>query len=68
MKMQAHPDATADEMSAWPEDIFGILQRFDVRLVPYVPDAGHSQLIERVKRRAWRCWPAPGPAASVASC
>jgi sulfopyruvate decarboxylase alpha subunit len=24
------------------------LQRFDVRQVPYVPDAGHSQLIERV--------------------
>ena len=31
------PDAT------WPEDIFAILQRFDVRQVPYVPDAGHSQ-------------------------
>jgi sulfopyruvate decarboxylase alpha subunit len=27
---------------------FGILQRFDVRQAPYVPDAGHSQLIERV--------------------
>ena len=25
-----------------------MLQRFDVRQVPYVPDAGHSQLIERV--------------------
>ena len=24
------------------------MQRFDVRQVPYVPDAGHSQLIERV--------------------
>ena len=33
---------------SWPEDIFAILQRFDVRQVPYVPDAGHSQLIERV--------------------
>ena len=32
----------------WPEEIFAILQRFDVRQVPYVPDAGHSQLIERV--------------------
>src|SRR4029077_6825336 len=30
------------------EDIFSVLQRFDVRQVPYVPDAGHSQLIERV--------------------
>ena len=39
----------ASEMApSWPEDIFAILQRFDVRQVPYVPDAGHSQLIERV--------------------
>ena len=35
-------------LPSWPEDIFAILQRFDVRQVPYVPDAGHSQLIERV--------------------
>ena len=41
------PSETAPEAS-WPEDIFAILQRFDVRQVPYVPDAGHSQLIERV--------------------
>src|SRR5258707_5867442 len=27
---------------------FAILHRFNVRQVPYVPDAGHSQLIERV--------------------
>jgi sulfopyruvate decarboxylase alpha subunit len=32
----------------WPEEIFQILQRFEVRQVAYVPDAGHAQLIERV--------------------
>ena len=37
-----------DASPSWPEDIFSVLQRFDVRQVPYVPDAGHSQLIERV--------------------
>ena len=56
MKMHARADAPAgntvenaagDEVS-WPEEIFQILQRFDVRQVPYVPDAGHSQLIQRV--------------------
>ena len=38
----------AENTASWPEDIFAILERFDVRQVPYVPDAGHSQLIERV--------------------
>jgi len=50
MKMHGRtesPSKTAPE-ATWPEDIFAILQRFDVRQVPYVPDAGHSQLIERV--------------------
>jgi sulfopyruvate decarboxylase alpha subunit len=46
--MHARADASAEQMAAWPEEIFAILQRFDVRQVPYVPDAGHSQLIERV--------------------
>jgi sulfopyruvate decarboxylase alpha subunit len=50
--MHARTEATSEtapEMTAsWPEDIFAILQRFDVRQVPYVPDAGHSLLIERV--------------------
>jgi len=45
--MHARADASTDGAS-WPEDIFAILQRFEVRQVPYVPDAGHSQLIERV--------------------
>ena len=44
--MQAS-DAMATATS-WPEEIFAILQRFDVRQVPYVPDAGHSLLIQRV--------------------
>ena len=40
--------ARADTAASWPEEIFSILQRFEVRQVPYVPDAGHSELIERV--------------------
>src|ERR1700720_2736802 len=46
--MYARSDAPRDAAPIWPEDIFTILQRFDVRQVAYVPDAGHSQLIERV--------------------
>src|SRR6201995_2026505 len=46
--MHARADASHDQAADWPEDIFSILQRFDVRQVPYVPDAGHSQLIQRV--------------------
>ncbi|KJC54958.1 phosphonopyruvate decarboxylase [Bradyrhizobium sp. LTSPM299] len=40
--------ARAETAASWPEEIFAILQRFEVRQVPYVPDAGHSELIERV--------------------
>src|SRR6201985_78857 len=46
--MHARADTAPEILPTWPEDIFAILQRFDVRQVPYVPDAGHSQLIERV--------------------
>jgi sulfopyruvate decarboxylase alpha subunit len=46
--MHARTDASSEQAAFWPEDIFAILERFDVRQVPYVPDAGHSQLIERV--------------------
>jgi sulfopyruvate decarboxylase alpha subunit len=43
------PQEQGDQQAAqWPEDIFAILERHDVRQVPYVPDAGHSRLIERV--------------------
>jgi sulfopyruvate decarboxylase alpha subunit len=44
--MHARSDAVTT--ASWSEDIFAILQRFEVRQVPYVPDAGHSELIERV--------------------
>ena len=46
--MHARTEAASEVTPAWPEEIFAILQRFDVRQVPYVPDAGHSQLIDRV--------------------
>ncbi|MFL6789956.1 MAG: phosphonopyruvate decarboxylase [Bradyrhizobium sp.] len=46
--MHARTDAPTEPAASWPEEIFAILQRFDVRQVPYVPDAGHSELIERV--------------------
>jgi sulfopyruvate decarboxylase alpha subunit len=43
------PTGTASmEAPSWSDYIFDILQRFDVRQVPYVPDAGHSRLIQRV--------------------
>lgn len=45
--MHARADAS-DTALNWPDDIFATLQRFDVRQVPYVPDAGHSKLIQRV--------------------
>ena len=46
--MHARADTASETLPTWPEDIFAILKRFDVRQVPYVPDAGHSQLIDRV--------------------
>ncbi len=46
--MHGRTEASAEQAANWPDDIFSILQRYDVRQVPYVPDAGHSQLIERV--------------------
>src|ERR1700756_5219182 len=46
--MHARPESSAEQAANWPEEIFSILQRFEVRQVPYVPDAGHSELIERV--------------------
>ena len=35
--------------TAWPDQIFDVLKRADIRQVGYVPDAGHSRLIERCK-------------------
>ena len=53
--MHARSEAPAETSPSWPDEIFEILQRFDVRQVPYVPDAGHSQLIERVLASSVRC-------------
>src|SRR5215475_3328610 len=47
-RAEAPQETPHEPKAAWPEDIYAILQRYDVRQVPYVPDAGHSQLIERV--------------------
>src|SRR5690242_12773220 len=33
----------------WPDHLFAALQRADIRQVGYVPDAGHSRLIERCR-------------------
>jgi len=34
-------------MSVWADDIFGVLRTHDIKQVAYVPDAGHTRLIER---------------------
>ena len=46
--MNVRADAAAETALSWPDEIYAILQRFDVRQVAYVPDAGHAQLIQRV--------------------
>lgn len=46
MKMPVRAEAAAETVPSWPEQIFTILQRFEVRQVAYVPDAGHARLIE----------------------
>jgi len=33
--------------ASWPDAVFEVLRRFDVRQIGYVPDAGHARLIER---------------------
>jgi sulfopyruvate decarboxylase alpha subunit len=48
MHARADAETPADKAASWPDEIFAILQRFDVRQVAYVPDAGHSRLIELV--------------------
>jgi sulfopyruvate decarboxylase alpha subunit len=47
-EMHARNEGSTEAEPSWPDEIFEVLQRFDVRQVPYVPDAGHSQLINRV--------------------
>jgi sulfopyruvate decarboxylase alpha subunit len=36
----------------WPDQLFDVIKRSDVRQVGYVPDAGHSRLIERCRADA----------------
>ena len=43
--MDARTETASESLASWPEEIFAILKRFDVRQVPYVPDAGHAHLI-----------------------
>jgi sulfopyruvate decarboxylase alpha subunit len=33
----------------WPDQLFDVLKRAEIKQVGYVPDAGHSRLIERCK-------------------
>ena len=53
--MHARADTAAEQAASWPNEIFAVLQRFEVRQVPYVPDAGHSQLIARVLASPGMC-------------
>jgi sulfopyruvate decarboxylase alpha subunit len=41
--------AITDTEPDWPDRLFDVLKRADIRQVGYVPDAGHSRLIERCK-------------------
>ena len=41
--LETRPDAAAD----WPDRIFDLLGRYEVRQVALVPDAGHARLIRR---------------------
>lgn len=40
-------DEEVDQNARWPDQIFGHIKRVGVRQVGYVPDAGHSRLIQR---------------------
>ncbi|MFL5181894.1 MAG: phosphonopyruvate decarboxylase, partial [Microvirga sp.] len=39
--------AGAEIAASWQDAVFGVLKEFEVRQVAYVPDAGHTRLIER---------------------
>jgi sulfopyruvate decarboxylase alpha subunit len=43
--MSADPQASA----TWPDEIYAVLSEQKVRQVAYVPDAGHTRLIERCR-------------------
>ena len=38
-----------ENQTGWPDQLFDVLKRADMRQVGYVPDAGHARLIERCK-------------------
>src|SRR5438874_9719635 len=38
-----------ENQTGWPDQLFDVLKRADIKQVGYVPDAGHSQLIARCK-------------------
>jgi sulfopyruvate decarboxylase alpha subunit len=40
-------DEEVDRSARWPDQIFGHFKRTHIRQVGYVPDAGHSRLIQR---------------------
>jgi len=40
------------QTALWPDQLFDVLKRAHVRQVGYVPDAGHSRLIERCRADA----------------
>ena len=39
-------EARAGQKTSWPSAVFRILKGYDVRQMSFVPDAGHSELIE----------------------
>ena len=45
-------DRPVEASATWPEAIYAQLKRVGVRQVGYVPDAGHSRLIELCQRDA----------------
>ena len=45
--MTSAPATVAAAGSAWPDQVYAQLKALDVRQVAYVPDAGHSRLIQR---------------------
>jgi len=38
-----------ENQTGWPDQLYEVLKRAEVRQVGYVPDAGHARLIQRCK-------------------
>jgi sulfopyruvate decarboxylase alpha subunit len=45
--MRMHAEAATEARSGWQHDLYDLLRRHDITQIAYVPDAGHSILIER---------------------